>query len=80
MGRIDGVPAGQRGLFARVVCRMARKRLGMVPEPITVLARHPRLFKGYVAYEFSLDRSRLVETRLKAIAQLKVATLVGCPF
>jgi hypothetical protein len=80
MAWIRGVPKGKAGLFAQVVYRMARRRLGKVPEPMTVVAHHPRFFKGYVAFEWALDRSRLVETRLKALAQVKVATLIGCLF
>lgn len=80
MGRIGGVPERKAGLFARVVYGMARRRLGKVPEPMTAVAHHPRFFKGYVAFEWALDRSRLVERRLKALAQVKVATLVGCLF
>ncbi|HEX9759760.1 MAG TPA: hypothetical protein VGA40_02520 [Candidatus Acidoferrales bacterium] len=80
MARIQGVPPGKQGLLARTIFGMARKRLGQVPEPMTVTAHHAKLFKGYVAMEFALDKSRLVDARLKLLAEIKVSTLIGCPF
>jgi len=31
-------------------------------------------------FELALDRSRRIEERLKELAALKAATLIGCPF
>jgi hypothetical protein len=33
-----------------------------------------------MSYEFALGRARRVDARLKALAGLKAAALVGCPF
>jgi hypothetical protein len=57
-----------------------RRTFGKVPEPLTVAAHHPWIFRGYTAYEFALGRSRLVDAKLKALAGIKAAALVGCPF
>jgi hypothetical protein len=80
MARMKGAQENKAGMFARIIYGMARRRLGKLPEPMTVVANHPKLFKGYVAFEWALDRSRRVEGKLKSLAQVKVATLVGCPF
>ncbi len=80
MARIEGVPENEAGLLVRFIYRKARRRLGKVPTPIAVAARHPRLPLGYGVFELVQDRSRLVELRLKALAQLKAAALIGCPF
>ena len=80
MTRINGVPENKAGLVTRWAYRYARRRLGKVPEPLTVVAHHPTIAKGYGAYEFALERSRRVDAKLKALASLKAATLVGCPF
>jgi alkylhydroperoxidase family enzyme len=53
---------------------------GKVPEPLAVAAHHPWIFRGYTSYEFALGRARRVDARLKALAELKAAALVGCPF
>ncbi len=80
MARIEGVPQRRAGLFARFIYWYARRWLGKVPEPLTVTAHHGWVLQGYSAYEFALGRARLVDARLKALAGLKAAALVGCPF
>ena len=80
MARIDGASRHQAGLLGRFAYWLSKRRLGKVPEPLAVAALHRWILRGYVGYEFALDRSRLVDPRLKALASLKVATLIGCLF
>lgn len=80
MARIEGVPGHKAGLMARLAYRFSRRRFGKVPEPLTVIAHHPWLTRGYVAFEMAQERSRLVDRRLKLLAQIKAAALIGCPF
>ena len=74
MARIAGVPPARAGLLVRFACRFATRMF------LTVAAHHPWIFRGYTGYEFALGRARRVEPRLKALAGLKAAALVGCPF
>lgn len=80
MARISTVPAGKAGLFGRFVYWFSRRRFGKVMEPLTVMAHHPGLLKGYTVSEMMLDRLDRVDERLKALAQIKVAAIVGCEF
>jgi hypothetical protein len=80
MARIEGVEPRRAGWLTRLAFWMARRRVGRLPEPMAVSARHPWVFRAYGAFEYGLDRARRVEGRLKALASLKAATLVGCPF
>jgi 4-carboxymuconolactone decarboxylase len=80
MTRIAGVPPRHAGLLARLAYRFTRRQFGMTPEPLTVAAQHPWILRGYVAYEAMLDRARLVDRRLRLLAELKVAALIGCRF
>ena len=84
MARISGAPRNQGGLLRRlfvgIVYSMTRRRLGRVIMPIQVTAHHPRVFWGYLQMEQSQMGSKLVAEKLKGLAQLRVATLVGCPF
>jgi hypothetical protein len=80
MARIRAVPADRASLFVRFVSWFTRRRFGKVPEPLTVVAHNPWILRGYAGYEFALERARLVEPRLKALAALKAAALIGCPF
>ncbi len=80
MSRIEGIPEHKAGLAARFAYWFSRRRFGKVAEPLAIIAHHPGLLLGYGAFETALDRSRRVEERLKELAALKAATLIGCPF
>ncbi len=80
MTRIRVVPEDEAGLLGRFAYRFSLRRFGKVAEPLKVTAHHPRLLAGYGAFELALDRSRLVDERLKSLAETKVATTVGCEF
>ncbi|HUD66675.1 MAG TPA: hypothetical protein VMQ17_18980 [Candidatus Sulfotelmatobacter sp.] len=84
MARISGAPTNQGGLLRRLfvglVYSLTRRRLGRVIMPVQVTAHHSKLFWGYVQMEQSQMGSQLVDAKLKGLAELRVATLVGCPF
>jgi hypothetical protein len=80
MSRITGVSEQKANIFVRLAYWFSKKRVGKVVEPLAVSAHHPWIFRGYDAYEFALERAYLVEGKLKALASIKAATLVGCPF
>ena len=84
MARISGASASQGGLIRRLfigmVYALTRRRLGRIVMPVQITAHHPRVLWGYVQMEQSQATSRLVDPKLKGLAELRVATLVGCPF
>ena len=84
MARIDGADPNRQGLiqglFTRIVYAMTKRKVGRVVMPVKIAAHHAKLLWGYGQMEQSLLSSRLVEAALKDLAQLRVATLVGCPF
>ena len=80
MARIEGIPEHKAGLATRFAYWFSQRRFGKVAEPLRAMAHHPTLLRGYAAFELSLDRSGLVDDRLKNLAGLKAATLIGCPF
>ena len=84
MARISGATANQGGplrrLFVGIVYSLTKRRLGRVIMPVQVTAHHPKIFWGYVQMEQSQMGSKLVDPKLKGLAELRVATLVGCPF
>jgi len=84
MARIPGAPRKQRGLIRRlfvgIVYSLTQRRLGHVIMPIQVTAHHPKILWGYGQMEQSQASSRLVDHKLKGLAELRVATLIGCPF
>jgi alkylhydroperoxidase family enzyme len=78
--RIVGVPEKDSGLLGRFAYRFSRRRFGKVPEPVRVTAHHRKVLLGMSAMELALDRSNLVDARLKKLAEMKVALVVGCEF
>jgi hypothetical protein len=84
MARIRGFTADHGGLFYRLfvklVYKLTNRRLGRVIMPVQVTAHHGKIFWGYLQMEQSQMGSHLVDHKLKGLAELRVATLVGCPF
>ena len=84
MARIPGAPSNQGGLIRRlfvgIVYSLTQRRLGRVIMPIQVTAHHPKILWGYGQMEQSQAGSKLIDAKLKGLAELRVATLVGCPF
>jgi hypothetical protein len=84
MARISGASLNQGGplrrLFVRMVYSLTKKKVGRVVMPVQVTAHHPKILWGYGQMEQSQLGSKLVDAKLKGLAQLRVATLVGCPF
>ncbi len=63
--------------YGKVVVRVRSRR---VPDLLRLLAKRPAILVGMSAYETALLASGQVETRLKTLAQIKAASLIGCPF
>ena len=68
------------GLFVRLAYWLARRRMGRVPAPVGVMAHHPGVLAAAAAFELSFERARDVDVRLKELAMVKAASLVGCRF
>jgi len=69
MARISGADPNKQGLLS-----------GVLTMPVRIAAHHSKILWGYGQMEQSLLGSQLVDAGLKDLAQLRVATLVGCPF
>jgi hypothetical protein len=84
MARIEGADPGKQGIlqgvFTRIIYALTKRKVGRVVMPVRIAAHHSKLLWGYGQMEQSLGASRRVEAALKDLAQLRVATLVGCPF
>ena len=71
---------GLSGLFTRIVYGITRRKLGRLVIPVQITAHHSRILWGYGQMEQSLAGSSLVDSKVKHLAEMRVATLVGCPF
>lgn len=79
MARMDGVPEERADFVARFLFRAIRKQVGKVGDTWKIVAHAPGLLRGWAAMEWFLDRASGVDSKLKRLAQLKVALMVGCP-
>jgi 4-carboxymuconolactone decarboxylase len=86
MARIKGLEPHQVGWSTRLVYWFVRRSIGKITgrgrlvEPVKVAAHHPRLLKAIGQMEMGQAAATSVPAPLKALAGIKAATLVGCPF
>lgn len=80
MARIPGVEANEAGIFTRFLYWMTRRKVGRVILPFKVTAHQPRLLTAVGQMEMGQQAVKSVDAKIKALAGIKTATLVGCPF
>jgi hypothetical protein len=80
MNRTVGVQNHEAGLRARVIFWLTKRRLGRVPLSARIQARDPKLLEAAARMSMHIARPGAVQLKLKELAQLKVAAMVGCPF
>jgi len=80
MARIQGVEREQAGLLVRFMYWMTKRKVGRVVTPVKILAHHPGLLRAQAAMEMGQMGARSAPSALKALVQIKVAMLIGCPF
>ncbi|HEV2489629.1 MAG TPA: hypothetical protein VGT03_07460 [Candidatus Acidoferrales bacterium] len=80
MPRMNGVDEKHAPLTVRIIYWLARRRLRNVPEGMKVRAYDPRLLRNCVRMDLYTEAKGTVPPRLKRLAMLKTAMLVGCPF
>jgi hypothetical protein len=80
MARIEGVRDAEAGLVTRAVFRGTKQMMGRVPDPLRIMAHSKPVMWADVMFELALQRASAVPARLKSLASIKVAALVGCVF
>lgn len=67
-----------RGFLIKVILWISDKKVGRTILPADPFFRHPRLLAGYIAFEQVFWAGRLVDSSLKRLAEVRVASLVNC--
>jgi AhpD family alkylhydroperoxidase len=80
MAHLAPVAAGHAGLFVKLVYWFAQRRLGRVPTPLGIMAHHPPTLRAVGAFELLTETPTALDLRLRELAVLKAATVVGCRF
>lgn len=78
--RSEGVRDDQAGLWTKVIFRRVKRRVGRIPLPSRIHARDPKLLLLNSEMSRHLASPGKVPIKLKELAQLKIAAMVGCPF
>ncbi|NKY89237.1 carboxymuconolactone decarboxylase family protein [Nocardia veterana] len=77
--RIPPVTPQQAGPLTRIMYRFSKRKFGEVPEPMAVLANHPKLLTAYAAHESLVQRATaVVPEDVLEIAVYRVAWTIGC--
>lgn len=80
MSRAQGVQDNEAGLGTRIAFWFVKRHLKRVSTGMRVRALDPKLLRASVRMDFYNASKRAVPMRLKELAQLKAAIMVGCPF
>ncbi len=66
------------GRMVRASCLWdGTQTLNKIPDPLAIQAHHGAIFKGSRAFEYALEHAKLVDHKLKALAEIKTSSLVG---
>lgn len=68
------------GPLARVAYRIARRRFGEVPEPLTLWAHSRPLLLGVAQFERSVAGWKQLDPTCKTLATLRAVQVIGCPW
>ena len=80
MDRAKGISPAEAGWITKLIYRALKKRIGRVPKSKTLTACHPATLLASTWMDVVCGSAKTIPIGLKELAQLKVATLVGCPF
>jgi hypothetical protein len=78
--RIKGIDPNDPPELVRPVFQRSLERYGRVITPSLVMARRPEVLMAATRLGQAIDGSKLVEPRLKTLASLRAAQMIGCPF
>ncbi len=78
--RSRGVQDKEAGFRTRLIFRRVKRRLGHVPLSTRIRARDFKLLELSERMSRYTAAPGAVSPKLKELAQLKVAVMVGCPF
>ncbi len=80
MARIDGIQPGEADDYAKKVLEAQTKTWGAPLLNHLIYARRPSIFRGVRAMWTGLGTSGLIDGKLQALVNRRVASLNGCEF
>jgi hypothetical protein len=80
MPRMEGVDEKHAPWSVRFIYWMARRSIHRVPEGMKIRAHDPKLLRNCVRMDLYTEAKGELPLRLRRLAMLKTAMMVGCPF
>lgn len=68
------------GWLERLVSWYSQRNFGMVLEPLRIMARNSWVLAAVSGFEMAMARAGKLDAKLKELAQIKAATMIGCPW
>ena len=63
-----------------VIKALVKRKLGKVIRPVELMSANPDILVGYMRFMQMLVSQHRVDEKLKALARVRAAKLVECPF
>lgn len=81
MARIKGLPAEKAGLWTRAAYSYTKRKYGRVMESLKITAHSTPLLRGVAKMEQAQQAIiKDLDPVLVSLAEVKAATMIGCPF
>jgi len=80
MSRSAGVQDKDASLRTRIIFWFAKRKMGRVPVGVRVRALDSKFMNAALRMDLYAAGRGVTPMKLKELAQLKVAAMVGCPF
>jgi len=80
MARIEGISDEEAGFVTGRIFAVAAKSAGHVPDPLRIMAKSSGTMWAAGLFQMAFDRASRVDKKLKTLACLKAASLIGCVF
>ncbi len=78
--RVEGLAYKQAPQSVRLLYDKFKRMFGHVIAPYTALAHRPTILGAAAHMGRAMEHSRAVEAKLKALACVRAAQMIGCPF
>jgi hypothetical protein len=80
MARMQGVTNERASWLTRAIFAGVRRKAGEVSEGFRLAGLNPRVLLGWSLFEAAIDSERQLDAKLRKLAEIKTAAMVGCPF
>jgi alkylhydroperoxidase family enzyme len=78
--RIKGIDPNHPPESLRPLFQRSQERYGRVITPTLVMAHRPEILLAASGLGRAIDGSPVIQPRLKTLAALRAAQMIGCPF